>query len=221
MESYLKRSMKIQTEKYLDARSRWPESGQHILAQQQDNYIVVYQAYNNQIADYAIKHQLFGGTDYSYNRMSWIKPNFLWMMYRCGWASKENQERVVAIWINKSDFENILPQAVFSSFNAAHYLNHEQWKEEMGLKDVRLQWDPDHDPAGNKLTRRAIQLGMKGTTLANFGKQQIVAIEDITDFVKQQSLYVINNELDKLIVPVETIFKPADENLCRKIGISD
>jgi len=25
------------------------------------------------------------------NRMTWIKPNFLWMMYRSGWASKKNQ----------------------------------------------------------------------------------------------------------------------------------
>lgn len=212
--------MRIKTEKYYDAIKNWPEHGQHVLAHQQDDHIVVYQAYNHQIADYAVKHQSFGGTDYSYNRMSWIKPNFLWMMYRCGWASKENQERVVAIWINKNDFENILKQAVFSSFNAAHYLNHEQWKDEMAQKEVRLQWDPDHDPSGNKITRRAIQLGMKGMVLEDFGKKQIVAIEDITDFVKQQSQYVVNNELDKLIVPIETIFKPADESLCQKIDIS-
>jgi len=36
----------------------------------------------------------------------------------------------------------------------------------MGLtKDdimVRLQWDPDHSPKGEKLARRAIQLGLKG-----------------------------------------------------------
>ena len=37
--------------------------------------------------------------------MSWIKPNFLWMMYRCGWAAKENQKSVLAISINKTDFD--------------------------------------------------------------------------------------------------------------------
>lgn len=212
--------MKIQTEKYSEAVNRWPQTGQHIMAYQQQDHIIVYQAYNHAIADYAVKHQTFGGTNYSYNRMSWIKPNFLWMMYRCGWASKENQERVVAIWIKKSDFENILNQAVFSSFNTAHYPSQEQWKEEMVMKEVRLQWDPDHDPFGNKVTRRAIQLGMKGKILEDFGKQQIGKIEDITDFVKQQSLYVIKKELDKLIVPIETIFKPSDESLCTRIGIS-
>ncbi|MFT5999906.1 MAG: hypothetical protein ACI81P_002365 [Neolewinella sp.] len=39
-------------------------------------------------------HQQLGGPAFSYQRMSWIKPNFLWMMYRCGWAKKQDQERL-------------------------------------------------------------------------------------------------------------------------------
>ena len=151
--------IQLETEKYLAAINRLPKQGQHIIAFQQDSMVVVYQAYNLQIADHAVKHQSFGGAHYSYNRMSWIKPNFLWMMYRCGWASKENQERVLAIWIDKTDFENVLREAVFSTFNPAHYTNHDEWKTELSKKEVRLQWDPDHDPFGHKLTRRAIQIG--------------------------------------------------------------
>ena len=181
--------------------------------------IVVYQAYNHQIADFAVEHQCFGGSHYSYNRMSWIKPNFLWMMYRCGWASKENQERVLALWINKSDFDNILQQAVFSSFNSTQYESHDQWKEALAEKEVRLQWDPDHDPFGNKLTRRAIQIGMKGDVLEKFGKHQVKLIEDITDFVKEQKVLVDNGDLEKLLIPVETIYHPADGSLFQKLVI--
>jgi len=211
--------MKTQIEKYVDAVKHWPHEGQHILAHQQDDMIVVYQAYNNDIANYAVANQHFGGTNYSYNRMSWIKPNFLWMMYRCGWATKENQERVLAIWITKTDFEDILQQAVFSSFNSKQYESHDEWKAELEAKEVRLQWDPDHDPYGNKQTRRAIQIGMKGAMLENFGKHQVKLIEDITEFVKQQSTNVNANSIDKLSVPVETIYKPADEGLQKRIGI--
>ena len=121
--------MIIRTEKYLDAINRLPKDGQPILGYQENEQIVVYQAYNHQIADHAVKYQTFGDTHYSYNRMSWIKPNLLWMMYRCDWASKENQERVLAIWINRTDFENILQEAVFSSFNSVYYTNHEEWKK--------------------------------------------------------------------------------------------
>jgi len=212
-------TMKIRTEKYLKAVDRLPKQGQQILGYQQDEQIVVYQAYNHQIADHAVKNQTLGGTHYSYNRMSWIKPNFLWMMYRCGWASKENQERVLAIWVNNADFENILQQAVFSSYNPTYYESHDHWKEELNQKEVRLQWDPDHDPFGCKLTRRAIQIGMKGSVLEVFGKQQIKQIEDITGFVKEQKVHVDNHELDKLSVPIETVYQLTDEDFRKRIGV--
>lgn len=211
--------MNLLTELYNQSIARLPKSGQHILAHQNDNKIVVYQAYKKSIADFAVKNQYLGGADYSYSRMSWIKPNFLWMMYRCGWAEKEDQESVLALWIDKSDFENILNQAVFSSFNPQYYDNHEQWKNELLTKEVRLQWDPDHDPFGNKMTRRAIQLGLKGNVLEKFGKQQIQKIEDITDFVKEQKQVLDAGQLDKLLVPIETIFRMADNTQNQRIGI--
>ncbi len=213
-------TMKIKTERYSDAIDRLPKGGQHIIGHQQDGQIVVYQAYNHHIADYAVQHQTLGGTHFSYNRMSWIKPNFLWMMYRCGWASKENQESVLAMWININDLEEILRQAVFSSFHPAFYESEEEWKKELNQKQVRLQWDPDHDPAGRKLARRAIQIGMKGSVLETFGNRQIKRIEDITAFVKEQKAYIDDGNPDKLLVPVETVYIPADKTLRSRIGIT-
>jgi len=195
-----------------------PQSGQHILAHQTNDQLIVYQAYKPSIAKFAIDNQYLGGPDYSYNRMSWIKPNFLWMMYCCGWAEKENQERVLAISIKKEDFAEVLKQAVLSSFNSQYYENHEQWKKELDTKEVRMQWDPDHDPYGNKVTRRAIQLGLKGNALKTF-IQGIVAIEDITDFVKAQKTVLDSGQLDALFVPVETPFKALDDELNKRIGI--
>ncbi|WP_425365083.1 DUF4291 family protein [Eubacterium ruminantium] len=39
------------------------------------------------IANEAVAKGAFG-SHFSMNRMSWIKPSFLWMMYRCGWCGK-------------------------------------------------------------------------------------------------------------------------------------
>jgi hypothetical protein len=212
--------MNIRTESYLQSVERLPKNGQHIQGYQQDDLIIVYQAYNNRIADYAVKNQQFGG-EYSFSRMSWIKPNFLWMMYRCGWASKDvNQERVLALWIEKSFFEKILSEAVISSFNSEFYVSQEEWKKDLEKKDVRLQWDPDHDPYGQKLERRAIQLGLKGNILEDFGKKQLKRVEDITDFVKEQKKFVEAQQLENLIVPVETVWLPEDRKLGKRIGIS-
>ena len=211
--------MKIEIENYQTSRSYLPDAGQHIIGHQQGEEIVVYQAYNKTIAKFAVANQTLGGSAYSYNRMSWIKPNFLWMMYRCGWNEKENQERTLALWINKSVLEEILENAVFSSYNPKYYPNQDAWKNELASKEVRLQWDPDHDPYGNKLTRRAIQLGLKGRLLKQFGQQQLNRIEDITDFVKEQKQLLDNGHLDQLSVPVERVWNINNANLNKRIGI--
>ena len=45
--------------------------------------VIVYQAYRHAIADAALAAGTFVAP-FSMNRMTWIKPSFLWMMYRCG-----------------------------------------------------------------------------------------------------------------------------------------
>src|SRR5687767_5235604 len=146
----------------------YPSAGKHIMAQTQGDAIVVYQAYKKSIADFAVQHQKFGGIDFGFNRMSWIKPNFLWMMFRSGWATKEGQERILAIWIKQNFLDTILEESVISSFEKNGYKERDRWKEDLASKEVRLQWDPDHDPYGTPVERRALQLGLKGSMLRKY-----------------------------------------------------
>ncbi len=210
--------MPLLTERWNDQQNQIPHSGQHILAQHTTETIVVYQAYMPAIADYAVKNQKFGGPNFSFSRMSWIKPNFLWMMYRCGWCEKQNQERVLAITITRQLFDEILFEAAHSSFNSAVYTSHDEWKKALAVKPVRLQWDPDHDPHGKPLTRRAIQLGLKDDVLYKFGTTAL-QIEDVTPFVRQQKQHVDARQLDLLEVPQERIYLPADASLVKQIGL--
>src|SRR5579884_420129 len=144
--------MNLPIESYLSQLARWPRSGRHILAQYDDETIIVYQAYRPEIGRFAAAHGYFGG-DFSFARMSWIKPNFLWMMYRCGWASKPGQEVVLAVRLKRTAFEEILAQAVPSTYDAAHYASVEEWREALERSQVRLQWDPDHEANGAKVER--------------------------------------------------------------------
>ncbi|TDW96144.1 DUF4291 domain-containing protein [Dinghuibacter silviterrae] len=213
--------MNLSIEKYTLLRDRWPPAGQQVIAQHTAEEVVVYQAYKHSIADFAVRHQYFGGSEYSYQRMSWIKPNFLWMMYRCGWAEKPNQERVLALWISKGVLRDILSQAVITAFDPDFYSDSTTWKQDLESKDVRLQWDPDHDPYGVKQSRRAIQLGLKASALGRFAKEQIHRIEDITDFVRVQKQHVDARRLDLLEVPVETVWSIGDADLEKRIGIAN
>ena len=75
--------MNLHLEPYTQQLARWPATRRHILAQFDEQHVVVYQAYRPSIAAYAVAHGKFG-QDFSFSRMTWIKPNFLWMMYRSG-----------------------------------------------------------------------------------------------------------------------------------------
>ena len=156
--------------KYLYQKKTWPQHGRVILARYDEECIVVYQAFKPSIAEYAVQHQKFGGPDFSFDRMSWIKTNFLWMMYRCGWASKKNQERVLAVRITHEGFREILRQA---------YSAERQKAEKPHGIQVRLQWDPDHSPGYGKLNRRAIQLGLKANILRQYATEWVRSITDI------------------------------------------
>lgn len=210
--------MNFKTTLYTDYEKDLPQVGKHIFAQQTDELILVYQAYRPSIGNYAIEHQVFGGPDYSYNRMSWLKPNFLWMMYRSGWAAKSGQEKILGIWIKKSDFDIILYNSAFTSYAQTSDMSHEEWKASLHENEIRLQWDPDHYPNGEKHTRKAIQLGIKGNLLEQFGKKMIVEIIDLSEFVNSQRANAMNQSYDNLLVAKETVYHPAAKQISEKIG---
>jgi len=93
----------LATAAYADQIERWPQTGQHILAQFDDDTIIVYQAYCPSIGRFAVEKGFFGG-DFKFSRMSWIKPNFLWMMYRSQWGQAEGQEVVLAVRLKRRFF---------------------------------------------------------------------------------------------------------------------
>ena len=210
--------MKLETELYLDQVKRWPAIGRHILAQFDPDSVVVYQAYRPAIGRYAVEHQRFGG-EFSLNRMTWIKPNFLWMMYRSGWGTKEGQEVTLAIRLRREGFEEILHRAVHSIYQPGTYASPEDWSACLAASPVRLQWDPDHDPVGGKQERRAIQLGLSGDIARYYAHDWIVSIEDISKFVAEQRTNAAAKGFVELITPREEVYPVTDHMVTARIGI--
>ena len=117
--------MSLVTEPYIEQVKTWPNKGRHILAQYDDDTVIVYQAYCPPIGLYAAEHGTFGG-HFSYSRMSWIKPRFLWMMYRSGWGTKERQEVTLALRLGRAFFDSLLAQAVPSSWDCDQFATEEE-----------------------------------------------------------------------------------------------
>ncbi len=147
-----------------------------------EDTVRVYQAYNKVIADEAVKNGTFGSS-FKLDRMTWIKPSFLWMMYRCGWGTKENQEHILAIDLKREAFDYIVQNAVISTYDDNIGISHEEWKEQIKTSEIRCQWDPERDLFGNPLEYRSIQLGLRGAAVQKYVNDWIVSIEDITECV--------------------------------------
>jgi len=201
--------MTLATTPYVEQVKRWPATGEHILAQFDDETIVVYQAYCPAIGSFAIENGHFGG-EFKYSRMSWIKPNFLWMMYRSQWGQSQGQEVVLAIRLKRMFFDGLLAQAVPSSFDRDAFGSRDEWAAAVRNSDVRQQWDPDHLPNGAKCERRAIQLGLRGAALESYGQREIVEIIDMSEFVAEQRSYIANWKNGKLITPTEDVYVAGD-----------
>lgn len=119
---------------------------------------------------------MFNGAPGYTSRMTWVKPGFIWMMYRSGWARKSNQERILAIHLNRCFFNELLRNATTKG------------------GDLRIQWDPDHSPRPpyTKLTRRAIQLGLRGSWQHRLASgSEIECIQDVTDVSFAQQLLAV------------------------------
>ena len=181
--------MKLATAPYLQQIAGWPVEGEHILAHHDETSVVVYQAYRPSIGRYAIEHGHFGGPDYSFTRMSWVKPNFLWMMSRCGWGMKQGQEVILGLRIRRTFFDTLLAAAVPSAFDPTRYASLQAWQDAVAASEVRRQWDPDHAPSGAKLSRRAIQLGLRGHLLRAFATTELLEVIDMSNFVGEQRAF--------------------------------
>lgn len=204
---------------YQEQKDSWPSSGRHILAQFDDESIIVYQAYKPSIGKFAAANNYFG-KGFKYSRMSWIKPNFLWMMYRSGWGTKSDQEITLAIRLKRSYFDWILSQAVPSSLDSRLYQTYEEWQSDVSKSDVRLQWDPDHTPSGDREERRAVQLGLRGKALEGFRGSEIIEIEDISHFVTDQRKHLKNAHFSGLVTPVEKPYPVPNSALYNRLGIA-
>ncbi|RLB61836.1 MAG: DUF4291 domain-containing protein [Deltaproteobacteria bacterium] len=210
--------MKFRTEEYLDQLEAWPAGGRHILAQYDNETVVVYQAYRPAISRFAVSHGYFGG-EWSLSRMTWIRPGFLWMMNRSRWARETGQEVVLAVYLERSAFDELLTQAVHSTFVPSACADDEAWRAAIGSSDVHLQWDPDHDPVGAPQQRRTIQLGLRGSAATCFRREWIVHIENVTPFVHEQRERASPSRYRQLIVPRERRYPVTDIAVATGLGL--
>lgn len=152
-------------------------------------------------------------------RMTWIKPSFLWMMYRSGWGTKQGQERVLAVRICRHGFEWALGHACLSHYEPGTYASRETWAQRMAVSPVRVQWDPERNLTLGRLEQRAIQVGLQGEAVRRYVDEWIVGVDDVTDLAGDIHHLVDVGDLDAAgrLLPEERVY-PLSEDLQVAIG---
>lgn len=185
-----------------------------------ESTIRVYQAYADPIANAALDKGTFCGP-FKMSRMTWIKPSFLWMMYRCGWAQKEGQNRVLGIDISRDGFEWALARGCLSHFDHKLHSSEDEWKRTMDSSPVRIQWDPERTITLGQEDFRSIQIGLSGEAVHLYVNNWIQSIEEITDLATEVRAKVASDNLSaaKSMLPFEAPY-PISEDIAKRLGIS-
>ncbi|MFK0266455.1 DUF4291 domain-containing protein [Streptomyces angustmyceticus] len=150
-----------------------------IRARYTDTTVTVYQAYSPALGLPAARDGRFPAA-WKRERMTWVKPSFLWMMYRCGWGQKTDQETVLAIEIGRDGFDWALGQACLSHHDPDEHADRGVWRRELKGAPARVQWDPERDLMLRALPYRSLQLGLAGEASRRYADEWTVSITDVT-----------------------------------------
>ncbi|GAA0424683.1 DUF4291 domain-containing protein [Streptomyces luteireticuli] len=192
----------------------------HIRALHTDSTITVYQAYPPAIGLPAARDGRFPAL-WKRDRMTWIKPSFLWMMYRCGWGTKEGQETVLAVEITREGFAWALEHACLSHYEPGLHPDRAAWKHRLKQAPARVQWDPERDLHLRPLPHRSLQLGLAGEAAHRYADEWIVSVTDVTALAATVHGRVREGDLDtaRRLLPDERPY-PVDAGLLSHLSPS-
>jgi len=183
-----------------------------------DRTITVYQAYPPEIAVPSLTAGRFVAP-FKRERMTWIKPSFLWMMYRCGWGSKPGQERVLGVRILRSGFEAALAHACLSHYDGDLDPDRSAWARRLRTSPVRIQWDPERSLHLTPLPYRSLQIGLAHEMVDRYLDEWTVEISDLTDraHAVRSALAAGEEEAARRLLPDERPY-PLPDALSRSVG---
>lgn len=191
---------------------------QQIRAVYDEKIIRVYQAYNDDITDSALEKRTFVSPPFKLERMTWIKPSFLWMMYRSGWGKKDiDQSRILAIDISRQGFDWALNHSCLSH-QSKNFADKQQWLKFKNTFPVRIQWDPERNLHLQPQKHRSIQIGLSKEAVKLYVDKWIQSITEVTQLASQINDLVNDKKFEdaKSLLPKEKVY-PVSPILKKKI----
>ncbi len=181
--------------------------------------LTIYQAYPDAIADPSLKAGRLV-PPFSFRRMTWIKPSFLWLMGRSNWGKKRGQERTLAIRITREGWLTALREGVLTSYEPGVHRSFGRWEDAFEAAKVHVQWDPERSLRGAGLAHDSIQVGISRHRIRTFVEEWIVGIEDLTPTVDKIRRLRDAGRVSaaRRLLPPEKVF-PVSEAIMDRLGM--
>ena len=154
-----------------------------VRAQFRADTITVYQAYSAADRRAGGGRRPFRGSVQT-SRMTWIKPVFLWMMYRCGWGRNPARRRVLGVEITRDRLrvgadarlsEPLRPSPTHPDRARGAGSSPPVPCESSGTPTRSLHLQP--------LRHRSLQVGLSATAVDRYVDEWIVNVADLTPSV--------------------------------------
>ena len=182
--------------------------------------ITMYQAYSSAIADPALDAQRFVAP-FSFGRMTWIKPSFLWLMHRSNWGHKAGQERILAVRIQRASWDAALAMGVLTSPESRVFASPNEWTRAFADAKVHVQWDTERGFRGSALPTYSVQVGLSRHVIREYAETWVSRIDDLTPLTKKVYALVQSGhgERAKALLPRERVY-PVVAATARRLGMA-
>ncbi len=181
--------------------------------------IVMYQAYAPAIAEPALAAQRFVAP-FSFGRMTWIKPSFLWLMHRSNWGRKAGQERILAVRIRRTGWEQALSLAVLTSPEATVFRSPDEWSKALPKPRSTFNGIPSATSGAARCLATASRSASAAISIREYAESWVVAIEDRTPLVRKMYQQIQAGHADSAakLLPRERPYA-VDERIARRLLI--
>ena len=178
--------------------------------------ITIYQAYSAPIARPALAAQKFV-PPFSLQRMTWIKPSFLWLMERSNWGQKSGQENILAVAIRRDGWDEALGLGVLTSYEAGVHRNPQVWRAQFEAAPVHVQWDPERSLRGKDVGANSIQVGLGRAVIERYVEEWVVEIRDLTPLARKIHALVQSGQADRArkLLPPERLYSVENQVAAR------
>jgi hypothetical protein len=196
---------------YIDQKDNWTKHKQVIMAQYNDELIVLYAAApRKRVRGAALTELQPGG-------MLWLSVEFTGVAQRSGWGTHPERGGVLAVWVARPAFDTLLTEAVPTRYQPGSFPDEAAWQAAAEQSGVRAQWDAIRTPDGGKHpTRRTLFLGLPPARLEALTRA-VQHTLDLSAYISEQGRFRDMPEL--LLVPAEKRYPAPDEQTAARLGL--